>query len=208
MQRLVGPLVLSLFDLSTNFVMPWADAGYHCLCVDIQHPPGETTEGNIIKIGADVLEWLPPRAQYAFVAAWPPCTHLAVSGARWFAGKGLGKLAESIRLFHRAAAICEWAGAPYIIENPVSVISSHWRKPDHAFQPWEYGDLTSKKTCLWTGGGLRDADPANYHQAGRRRRKGVAHAALARPCKQTLRNADGLRPRGVSGQQLIIQNQF
>jgi hypothetical protein len=41
-----------------------------------------------------------------------------------------------------------------MLENPVSTISSYWRKPDHSFQPWQYGDLYTKKTCLWTGNGF------------------------------------------------------
>src|SRR5690606_21670615 len=78
---------------------------------------------------------------------------------RWFAGKGLGKLASSIRLFERAAFWCEWFGAPYLIENPVSTISSYWRKPDHTFHPHEFtafepADNYTKKTCLWTGNGF------------------------------------------------------
>jgi len=147
-------MILSLFDHSSNFVKPWADAGYLCLCVDTQHPEGESRSGNIVRIGADALTWLPPRGHYDFVACWPPCTHLAVSGARWFKGKGLGKLSDSISLFHRAALISEWSGAPYLIENPVSTISSYWRKPDYSFDPCDYGDPYTKRTCLWVGGGF------------------------------------------------------
>ena len=54
------PIVISCFDLTTTLVQPWADAGYLCYCVDLQHPPGETREGNIIRVGTDVREWLPP----------------------------------------------------------------------------------------------------------------------------------------------------
>ena len=98
-------------------------------------------------------------ANVAFVFAFPPCTHLAVSGARWFQGKGLRALAESIEMFAVAAEICEASGAPYMIENPVSTISSYWRKPDHTFHPYEYtafdlGDHYSKKTCLWVENGF------------------------------------------------------
>jgi hypothetical protein len=117
-------LVLSLFDFSTNLVRPWAEAGFLCYCVDWQHPLGASREGNIVRVGADVSDYLPPRGAYAFCAAFPPCTDLAVSGARWFKGKGLGRLAEAIGLFHRAARLCEWTGAPYLIENPVSTIST------------------------------------------------------------------------------------
>ena len=53
------PIVISCFDLTITFVQPWADASYLCYCVDLQHPPGETCEGNIIRVGDDVREWLP-----------------------------------------------------------------------------------------------------------------------------------------------------
>ena len=68
--------------------------------------------------------WLCPvdRERIAFVSAFPPCDHLAVSGARWFKGKGLRRLAVSVEMFATAAEFCEWAGAPYMIENPVSNI--------------------------------------------------------------------------------------
>lgn len=159
-------IVLSLFDYTGNMVRPWAEAGYRCIVVDIQHPAGETILApNITRVGADVRRWLPPRSEYAAVFAFPPCTHLAVSGARWFSGKGLHALADSVELFARAAEVCEWAGAPYLIENPVSTISTYWRKPDHAFDPCDYAgyeggesDTYTKKTCLWTGGGFRMPD--------------------------------------------------
>lgn len=147
-------IVLSLFDFTGAMVKPWADAGYDCICVDIQHPEGERLEGGILKVGADVREYLPPREPIAAVFAFPPCTHLAVSGARWFQGKGLGKLAESVALFHHAVRLCEWSDAPYFIENPVSTISTYWRKPDVAFDPCDYGDPYTKKTCLWLGNGF------------------------------------------------------
>lgn len=153
------PIVISMFDLTAAMVEPWANAGYECWCIDIQHPKGEHRSGNIIRVGADIHTWIPPHGDIAFVAAFPPCTHLAVSGARWFKGKGLRALSESIGLFARAAEVCEWAEAPYLIENPVSTISSYWRKPDYAFHPHQFtgfcrDDNYTKKTCLWTGGGF------------------------------------------------------
>jgi hypothetical protein len=155
--------VVALYSKTDAIVRPWLDVGFHAVLVDLQHPAGEHTEGNVTRIGADMLEWVPPlwlaQSGVHFVAAFPPCDHLAVSGARWFAGKGLGKLAHSISLFERAAFWCEWFAAPYFIENPVSTISSYWRKPDHTFHPhqftgFERGDHYTKKTCLWTGGGF------------------------------------------------------
>lgn len=156
-------IVLCLYDLTGNMARPWIEAGYTAVTVDLQHPAGVTEEGPITKIGTDLRSgWLPPREmveRIAFVAAFPPCDHLAVSGARWFKGKGLRKLALSIDLFATAAELCEWIGAPYIIENPVSTISTYWRKPDAVFHPHHFtllepDDNYTKQTCLWTGGGF------------------------------------------------------
>lgn len=159
--------VISLFDVSGKMVQPWLEAGFECWIVDIQHPVdydtgGITTEGNLHRVHADLTRpWLPPvdRNRIAFASAFPPCDHLAVSGARWFRGKGLRRLESSIAMFATAAEFCEWTGAPYMIENPVSNIASHWRKPDYTFHPHHFTgyreeDNYTKKTCLWVGGGF------------------------------------------------------
>jgi len=159
--------VISLFDYTGSAVMPWATAGYAAYIVDIQHTnkkEGSSHGPGIHTIHHDLnTPWLVPseiiKAGIAFVFAFPPCTHLSVSGARWFKGKGLGALAESIQLFHTAVQMCEWLGAPYIIENPVSTISTYWRKPDYTFHPHQFtgycrDDNYTKKTCLWTGNGF------------------------------------------------------
>jgi hypothetical protein len=143
--------VISLFDYSTNMVKPWAAADYLCYCVDLKHPEGYTLQGNIIRCGIDVMEYELPNIPIAFLAAFPPCTHLAASGARWFTEKGLDGLIEGLTLFNRAIKLAEQSNAPYLIENPVGMISTYYRKPDYTFQPWEYGDLWKKRTCLWTG---------------------------------------------------------
>ena len=152
---------LFLFNLTDTMAQPWADAGYTCYCIDMQHPKGETRAGNIVRVGADIKRYTPPMRDYAFGFAFPPCTDVAVSGARWFVGKGLYALADSIELFARSVDILEAAGCPYGIENPVSTISSYWRKPDHTFNPNDYAgyegggnDLYTKKTCIWGGGGF------------------------------------------------------
>lgn len=156
-------VALFLYSLTANMAQPWIDAGYTVVLVDLQHPAGISQDGQIIRIGADIRNgWLPPRDmidRIAFVAAFPPCDHLAVSGARWFKGKGLRKLALSIDLFATAAELCEWLEAPYLIENPVSTISTYWRKPDATFHPHHFtllepDDNYTKTTCLWTGGGF------------------------------------------------------
>ena len=84
------------------------------------------------------------------IVAFPPCTHLAVSGARYFAEKRAdGRQQAAIDLF------MELASAPaekIAIENPVGIMSTVWRKPDQIIQPYEYGHPESKKTCLWLKG--------------------------------------------------------
>jgi hypothetical protein len=86
--------------------------------------------------------------------AHPPCTYLAVSGARWLYNKDGSKNED--RWINREKALnfvrtLLDAPIPRIaLENPVSVISSEIRKPDQIVQPYEYGDKASKRTCLWT----------------------------------------------------------
>lgn len=75
----------------------------------------------------------------------PPCTHLAVSGARWFKHKR-AEQAESLDFVRRLLD----APIPRIaLENPVSIISSRIRKPDQVIQPWQFGHGEVKATCLW-----------------------------------------------------------
>src|ERR1043166_56376 len=154
-------IVISLFDYTTNMVAPWAAAGFLCFCVDLKHPGGESRVGNIIRVGADVREWLPPYAKIKILFGFPPCTHVAVSGARWFKDKGLGSLISSLQLFEAALRLAEWTKAPYMIENPVSTVSSYWRRPDFVFDPCDFAgyvsppdDTYTKRTCLWIGNGF------------------------------------------------------
>jgi hypothetical protein len=160
-------IVLSLYDYSGNMVRPWAEAGHECYAVDIKHDDEDAElvgDGEIRYVEANVLDYLPPRANYSMVFAFPPCTNLAVSGARWFKDKGLSGLSDGIEMVERARRIAEWADAPYMIENPVSTLSTYWREPDYTFQPYEYDGYTendeaySKKTCLWTGNGFEMPD--------------------------------------------------
>ena len=80
--------------------------------------------------------------------AHPPCTHLAVSGARWFKDKR-EEQAEALAFVRTLLD----APIPRIaLENPVSVISSHIRKPTQIIQPWQFGHGETKATCLWLNG--------------------------------------------------------
>jgi len=83
--------------------------------------------------------------EWDLMIAHPPCTHLAVSGSRWFKNKQVEQ-AEALEFvrnllgadIHRIA-----------LENPVSIISSRIRKPDQIIQPWQFGHGETKATCLW-----------------------------------------------------------
>lgn len=175
-------IVASMFDESGNMVRPWAAAGHTCFCFDwlngyeieefagggtINYIPADLSKKSgirrVIETGAD------------FVFGFPPCTDLAISGARHFAAKE----ARDPQVFDKAMALVmtvvevgEALGVPWFLENPISKITSIWRKPDFRFQPWEYGgylpeddvhprwpdyiaprDAYPKTTCLWVGGG-------------------------------------------------------
>lgn len=84
------------------------------------------------------------------IIAFPPCTDLAVSGAAWFERKRAdGSQQRSIDFFMLFANHkCE----KIVIENPVGIMSSIWKKPSQIIQPYQFGDEVSKKTCLWIKG--------------------------------------------------------
>ena len=91
--------------------------------------------------------------EWDMILAFPPCTHLATSGARWFDQKRKdGRQKQGIDFFMLFANV----KCPRVaIENPVGIMSSVWRKPDQIIQPYEYGDPVCKRTCLW----LRNLPP-------------------------------------------------
>jgi site-specific DNA-cytosine methylase len=94
-------------------------------------------------IQGDVLEMID--LGWDMMIAHPPCTHLAVSGARWFKDKKTEQ-AEAIDFFCKLAD----ANIPRIcIENPISIMSSQYRKPDQIIQPWQFGHGETKATCFW-----------------------------------------------------------
>lgn len=147
-------IVLSLCDRTGVMVAPWLAAGFECWCVDMQHPKGVHRDGLLVRVGVDVTDWLPPRTSYRIAFAFPPCTHLANSGNRWKADKGLDALIEALPIVKACRNICRWTDAPWMLENPIGSLSTYWRKPDYTFQPWNYEGLESKRTCIWSGGGF------------------------------------------------------
>jgi hypothetical protein len=134
-------------------VRPWLDAGYAAITVDLQsaenpHPNRMHIEKNVL----DILDSRPCNIEIIF--AFPPCTHLAVSGARWFREKGMGKLIEALQIVEACREICESSNVPWMLENPVGTLATYWREPDYAFDPCDYGDPYTKKTCIWCGNGF------------------------------------------------------
>lgn len=171
-------VMLSLCDRTAAMCEPWVRAGHVAIALDIQHADPETGQpwvthqraetedgprGHLFRVGGDVLTWLPPLADYVFVASFPPCTHLAGSGARWWEGKERDALAElyplatnreidamieagetpvfdaAMELLERCREIGRWSGAPWMLENPVGRITQRWPAPRHRFDPYEYG---------------------------------------------------------------------
>ena len=183
-------IVISLYDFTGEALKPWAEAGYTCYAFDIQHPPeGHTTDfwglGSIHYRHADLhnyetivnLKHTFEGVNVVFGMAFPVCTDMAVSGAAHFKRKAkVDPLFQIKAVSHamRCGELFDALGVPYFVENPVSVLATKWRKPDHNFHPYEYGgyihddqaehprwpeyiapkDAYPKKTCLWTGGGF------------------------------------------------------
>lgn len=96
----------------------------------------------------DALELI--KMQWDMIIAFPPCTNLAVSGARHFKEKQAdGRQQASIEFFMQFAnADCK----KIAIENPVGIMSTRYRKPDQIIQPWQFGHGETKATCLWLKG--------------------------------------------------------
>jgi site-specific DNA-cytosine methylase len=95
----------------------------------------------------DVFKLLGGTTKWDLMIAFPPCTHLAVSGARHFEEKRRdGRQQEAADFFMRLIR----APVPRIaVENPVGIMSTLYRKPDQIIQPYEYGNRAQKSTCLW-----------------------------------------------------------
>lgn len=103
------------------------------------------------------------------IIAFPPCTHLCVSGARWFKDKQVQQR-EAIGFF---MAMTKAPSTRIAIENPIGIMSTHYRKPDQIIQPWQFGHGETKATCLWLKGlpklvpsNIVDGREARIHKMG------------------------------------------
>jgi len=118
---------------SINKIDGWLATSCDLLPTD---SPGDHYQGNVLDILDDGWD---------LMVAHPPCTHLAVSGARWFKYKQ-AEQADALQFVRNLLD----SNIPHIaLENPVSVISTKIRKPDQIIQPWQFGHGETKATCLW-----------------------------------------------------------
>ena len=186
-------IVISLYDFTGEALKPWAEAGYDCYAYDIQHSKENVntdtfvgSKGSITYVHADLHDHNTLNAIHSefadkpvvFGMAFPVCTDMAVSGARHFKSKAEANPSfqdEAVSYAVWCARLFNSLHVPFFVENPVSVLATKWRKPDHSFHPYEYGEYLSdaeavhprwpdyiaerdaytKKTCLWTGNGFR-----------------------------------------------------
>ena len=121
----------------------FAKLGHDAWSCDLEpsETPGQHYQGDVMDIIADGWD---------LMIAHPPCTHLAVSGARHFEQKRKdGRQQQGIDFFMQ---IINAPIARMAVENPVGIMSTMYRKPDQIIQPWEYGHEATKSTCLWLKG--------------------------------------------------------
>lgn len=97
-------------------------------------------QGNCFDVMSDV--------QWTGGLSHPDCTYLTVAGIHWN-NRGRGWEKTNAALDHVRRIMAAWGDRPYALKNPVSIISTHIRKPNQIIQPYEYGEDASKKTCLW-----------------------------------------------------------
>ena len=172
--------VISLCDLTGHMVAPWVEAGYRAVLVDPQHGTTRTEDG-VTKLAGTIEDAMPligeliRDGEVAMVFGFPPCTEMAVSGARWFKSKYAADplfQAKAVMVAEQARTVGRLSGAPWFVENPVSVLASAFGKPQHTFHPADYtayepADNYTKRTCLWTGGGFVMPQPAKDPSLGK-----------------------------------------
>jgi site-specific DNA-cytosine methylase len=142
--------VLVACEFSGTVRDAFAARGYDAWSCDLlpTEKPGNHYQADALDI-AYMSDW-------DLMIAHPPCTHLAVSGARWFKDKGV----EQAEALEFVRALLNAPIKRIALENPISIISSRIRKPDQIIQPWQFGHGETKATCLWLKG-LPKLTPTN-----------------------------------------------
>jgi site-specific DNA-cytosine methylase len=137
--------ILVACEESQAVTIAFRERGHEAYSCDIEDCSGGHPEWHL---KGDCREYLYDK--WGMVIAFPPCTDLCVSGARWFAEKIRdGRQTKAIEFFNLFTELdCE----KVCIENPVGIMSTHYRKPDQIIQPWQFGHGETKATCLWLKG--------------------------------------------------------
>lgn len=190
-----------LYDYTGLMAKPWLDAGYECWCFDGQHEKGITRDGLHVKVGmwfdanrADdhVMEIISMVGEgVELVFGFPECTYLSCSGAGWLYHPEDKHLptdkrrphpmhpnrkqlrSDAVSLAKMVMDVGNAIGCPWALENPMSQLSTLWRKGDHVFHPCDFGgylpdddtnpqypsnipgrDRYKKTTWIWSGGGF------------------------------------------------------
>ena len=137
--------VLVACEFSGRVTHAFLALGHEAISVDLlpsERGPWYHAQDDVLNVIRDCA------SMFDMMIAFPPCTHLAVSGARWFKDKQREQ-AEALEFVRSLLD----APIPRIaLENPVGVISSRIRKPDQIIQPWMFGHEETKTTCLWLKG--------------------------------------------------------
>ena len=138
-------IILDLCGGSGAWSEPYREAGYDVRLVTLPEQ--------------DVRLYIPPRNVYGVLAA-PPCTHFAISGVRWWKQKGDAALLDGlsvvdacIRIIHQCQPVW-WA-----LENPVGRLKQYIGQWKYTFQPYEYGDPWTKRTCIWGNHNVPEKNP-------------------------------------------------
>jgi len=188
-----------LYDFTGLMAQPWLDDGYECWIFDGQHAPGITREGNLVRVGmwfypkgleyqaATIKSMVGDGVEMVF--GFPECTFLTVAANKWMSHPEDKHLPadlrrpnprypdrkksrdEAVELAKLVEAVGCAFGCKWGLENPISVLSTLWRKPDFRFDPCDYAghlpesdshpvypeiypgrDRYNKNTCIWMGG--------------------------------------------------------
>lgn len=223
--------IICLYDNSGIMAKPWVQGGVNASCYDIKNAYSQERYENgahLNMVNFDINTETLERCARAInrigdtdiklVFAFVPCTDLAVSGAVHFKAKRERDPDFQQKAVQRALDAVQFAediGADYCIENPVSVLSTLWRKPNYTFHPYEYGgylseseavhplypdhiapkDAYSKKTCLWTSEGfvMPEKKPVPCESYGNSRQ----HSKLGGKSEKT-KTIRSLTPRGFA----------
>lgn len=168
-----APRVLCACEESQAVTERMRKMGIEAYSCDLLPTSGKHPEWHI---QADALQVI--KIDWDAVIAFPPCTHLAVSGARWFEEKRRdGRQQMGIGFFLAFTAIDH---VPHVaIENPVGIMSNLYRKPDQIIQPYQFGEPETKATCLWLKNLPKLVPTKDVHEEMEHRSQAEAHRILS-----------------------------